>query len=65
MAEKLSDIQELPGVVHEHKNRLYPIFLKLDQLETLLVGAGNVGLENCNHYFQIPPKQKLQWSHWR
>jgi len=27
------------------KNQLYPVFLKLEQLETLLVGAGNVGLE--------------------
>jgi siroheme synthase-like protein len=28
-----------------HKNRLYPVFLKLEQLNILLVGAGNVGLE--------------------
>lgn len=27
------------------KNKLYPVFLKLEQLHTLLVGAGNVGLE--------------------
>ena len=26
-------------------NELYPVFLKVHQLETLLVGAGNVGLE--------------------
>lgn len=29
----------------DQKNILYPIFLKLDQLDVLLVGAGNVGLE--------------------
>ena len=27
----------------DKKNQLYPVFLKLDQLELLLVGAGNVG----------------------
>jgi len=27
------------------KNRLYPVFLKLENLRVLLVGAGNVGLE--------------------
>ncbi|WP_407526637.1 TSUP family transporter [Lacibacter sp. MH-610] len=27
------------------KNQLYPVFLKLEQLQVLLVGAGNVGLE--------------------
>jgi len=32
-------------LANDQKNQLYPIFLKLDQVETLLVGAGNVGLE--------------------
>lgn len=32
----------------ENKNRLYPIFLKLEELDILLVGAGNVGLEKLN-----------------
>ncbi|MFY0686762.1 MAG: bifunctional precorrin-2 dehydrogenase/sirohydrochlorin ferrochelatase [Cyclobacteriaceae bacterium] len=27
------------------ENKLFPIFVKLDQIQTLLVGAGNVGLE--------------------
>ena len=27
------------------KNRLFPVFLKLEELEVLLVGAGKVGLE--------------------
>ena len=31
-----------------HENQLYPVFLKLDQLHTLLVGAGNVGLEKLH-----------------
>src|SRR6266487_6022786 len=44
MEEKINTTKD-PSLVSEHKNQLYPIFLKLDQLETLLVGAGNVGLE--------------------
>src|SRR5215467_4986324 len=59
MKENLSDIQELPGVVHERKNRLNPIFLKLDQLETLLVGAGNVGLEKLQSLLSNSPEAKI------
>src|SRR5678815_505368 len=55
MKEKSRDIQELPGVVHEHVNRLYPIFLKLDQLETLVVGAGNVGFEKLQSLIYNSP----------
>lgn len=29
-------------------NQLFPVFIKLNQLRTLLVGAGNVGLEKLN-----------------
>lgn len=32
----------------DKKNPLYPVFLKLDQLNILLVGAGNVGLEKLH-----------------
>src|SRR5690349_20922144 len=59
MKEKLADIQELPEVVHEHKNRLYPIFLKLEQLETLVVGAGNVGLEKLQSLLSNSPEAKI------
>jgi len=59
MTEKLNDIQELPEVVHEHRNRLYPIFLKLDQLETLVVGAGNVGLEKLQSLLSNSPEAKI------
>jgi siroheme synthase-like protein len=34
--------------INENKNSLYPVFLKLEQLEILLVGAGNVGLEKLH-----------------
>src|SRR6478736_1321792 len=59
MTEKLNDIPELPEIVPEHRNRLYPIFLKLDQLETLLVGAGNVGLEKLQSLLSNSPEAKI------
>jgi len=59
MKEKLSEIQELPTPVHEHKNQLYPIFLKLDQLETLIVGAGNVGLEKLESLLSNSPNARV------
>jgi uncharacterized protein len=34
--------------VSNKKNNLYPIFLKLDELNALVVGGGNVGLEKVN-----------------
>ena len=37
----------------DKKNQLYPVFLKLDQLELLLVGGGNVEL------FSIKKKDNL------
>jgi siroheme synthase-like protein len=42
-----------------NKNKLYPVFLKLDQLETLLVGAGNVGLEKLNSFLSNSPDAKI------
>jgi len=43
----------------EHKNQLYPIFLKLDQLETLVVGAGNVGLEKLRSLLSNSPGARI------
>jgi len=34
--------------VISQKNNLYPVFLKLDELNALVVGGGNVGLEKVN-----------------
>ncbi len=47
------------SLIHDHKNQLYPIFLKLDQLETLIVGAGNVGLEKLQSLLFNSPEAKL------
>ena len=41
------------------KNTLYPIFLKLENLQTLLVGAGNVGLEKLEAFLKNSPEAKV------
>lgn len=43
----------------DKKNQLYPIFLKLEQLNTLLVGAGNVGLEKLHSLLSNSPEAKV------
>src|SRR4051812_39436477 len=44
---------------NEIKNQLYPIFLKLDQLNILLAGAGNVGLEKLHSLLSNSPQAKI------
>src|SRR5438477_3057347 len=58
MQEQVSAIQQTSSVP-ENKNQLYPIFLKLDQLETLVVGAGNVGLEKLQSLLSNSPEAKI------
>lgn len=41
------------------KNKLYPVFLKLEQLDLLLVGAGNVGLEKLNSLLSNSPEARI------
>jgi len=43
----------------DSKNQLYPVFLKLDQLRILLVGAGNVGLEKLHSLLSNSPEAKI------
>jgi uncharacterized protein len=43
----------------ETKNQLYPVFLKLEQLNILLVGAGNVGLEKLHSLLSNSPAAKI------
>jgi siroheme synthase-like protein len=44
-----SNLQNEETFVEETKgNQLFPVFVKLNQLRTLLVGAGNVGLEKLS-----------------
>ena len=41
------------------QNNLYPIFLKLENLQTLLVGAGNVGLEKLTAFLKNSPEARV------
>lgn len=50
---------EQKGTGLDGKNQLYPVFLKLDQLNILLVGAGNVGLEKLHSLLSNSPAAKV------
>ncbi|MTI31364.1 precorrin-2 dehydrogenase/sirohydrochlorin ferrochelatase family protein [Xanthovirga aplysinae] len=41
-------------------NSLFPIFLKIDQIRTLLVGGGNVGLEKLEALLKNDPHAKVK-----
>jgi precorrin-2 dehydrogenase/sirohydrochlorin ferrochelatase len=41
------------------QNKLYPVFLKLENLHTLLVGGGNVGLEKLTALIKNSPEAKV------
>ena len=43
----------------EIKNRLFPVFLKLEELDVLLVGGGNVGLEKLSAMLNNSPDTKI------
>jgi precorrin-2 dehydrogenase / sirohydrochlorin ferrochelatase len=41
------------------RNNLFPVFLKLESLETLIVGGGHVGLEKLNAILKNSPTAKV------
>jgi uncharacterized protein len=41
------------------KNNLYPVFLKLEQLHTLVIGGGNVGLEKVQSLLSNSPHARI------
>ncbi|HEY0742532.1 MAG TPA: bifunctional precorrin-2 dehydrogenase/sirohydrochlorin ferrochelatase [Chryseosolibacter sp.] len=41
------------------RNNLFPIFLKLEKLDTLIVGGGNVGLEKVGALLKSSPAAKI------
>lgn len=43
----------------EETNKLFPVFLKLEQLSILIVGAGNVGLEKLTAVLRNSPATKV------
>ncbi len=55
MEKNAANIESPTSLNGEHRNELYPVFLKLDQLETLIVGAGNVGLEKLQSLVSNSP----------
>ncbi|MEC7263360.1 MAG: bifunctional precorrin-2 dehydrogenase/sirohydrochlorin ferrochelatase [Bacteroidota bacterium] len=42
------------------RNELYPIFLKVSQLNVLIVGGGNVGLEKLSFLLKSSPNAQVQ-----
>ncbi len=58
MSEKTGIYNE-PGKVQTESNRLFPVFLKLEELNILLVGAGHVGLEKLHALLANSPGTKV------
>ena len=48
-----------PFISKTDKNRLFPVFLKLEELELLVVGAGKVGLEKLTAVLQNAPATSI------
>lgn len=42
-------------VMNDHKNNLFPVFLKLDELRLLIIGAGEIGYEKLNTVLSNTP----------
>lgn len=56
MSESTSIKDQLPSTAAANEsNHLFPVFLKLDVLRVLLVGAGNVGLEKLSAMLENAP----------
>lgn len=45
--------------IMEERNNLFPVFLKLEDLDTLIVGGGNVGLEKLNALLKSSPHARV------
>lgn len=43
----------------EERNNLFPIFVKLESLDTLIVGGGTVGLEKLNGLLKSSPSARI------
>jgi precorrin-2 dehydrogenase/sirohydrochlorin ferrochelatase len=62
MSDKINsnnqDLTSLEGVAE--RNELYPIFLKLHNLNVLIVGGGNVGLEKLSFMLKSSPNANVE-----
>ncbi|WP_017259734.1 TSUP family transporter [Pedobacter arcticus] len=52
-------IKNIEGVEVDNGNELFPVFLKLQNFQTLVVGGGNVGLEKLDAILNNSPKAKV------
>ncbi|MEP7279386.1 MAG: TSUP family transporter [Bacteroidota bacterium] len=52
---QVPDTVAIPAAALASKNHLFPIFLKIEELQLLLVGGGHVGLEKLNAILQNAP----------
>lgn len=43
----------------DERNNLFPVFLKLEELQTLIVGGGNIGLEKLNALIKSSPAARI------
>lgn len=50
---------ESPVISEVETNNLFPVFLKLEELSVLLVGAGNVGLEKLSAIISNSPRTRV------
>lgn len=48
------------SVIRTDGNVLFPVFLKLDQIQTLVVGGGNVGLEKVEALLKNDPNARIK-----
>ncbi len=57
--KQVSDSIIIPNAAQAGKNHLFPVFLKIEELEVLLVGGGKVGLEKLNAILQNAPAASI------
>jgi len=48
-------------VIAKETNRLFPVFLKLEQLRMLVVGGGAVSLEKLHAIVHNSPATRVKW----
>ncbi|RYG25241.1 MAG: ABC transporter permease, partial [Chitinophagaceae bacterium] len=60
MDNKLKTISNTEKQLKQEKNPLFPVFLKLEQLDVLLVGGGKVGLEKLNALISNAPATRIR-----
>jgi siroheme synthase-like protein len=54
------NVEKTDSVSVQEKNQLFPVFLKLDQLQLLLVGGGKVALEKLHALLSNSPHSRIK-----